>query len=53
MAVTRLDRSDRYHLKCQKSCLPDYPGVYPENPDVSQSIRQNIQRIRDIDHKKF
>ena len=37
----------------RKSCLPDYPGEYPEYPGVSQSIRANIQRIRDIDHKEI
>jgi len=36
----------------EKSCLPNYPGEYPEYPSVAQSIRANIQRIRDIDHKE-
>ena len=37
----------------RESCLPDYPGEYPEYPGVAQSIWKNIQRIRDIDHKNF
>ena len=36
----------------EKSCLPDYPGESPEYPSVAQSIRANIQRIQDIDHKE-
>ena len=60
MAVTGLDRSDRYYIPVrpvspevpEKSCLPDYPGESPEYPSVAQSIRANIQRIRDIDHKE-
>ena len=36
----------------EKCCLPDYPGEYPEYPCVAQSIRENIQRIRDFDHKE-
>ena len=36
----------------EKSCLPEYPGESPEYPGVAQSIRANIQRIQDIDHKE-
>ena len=46
------DRSDRSHPMCQKLCCADYPGEYPEYPGIAQSIRENIQRIRDIDHKE-
>jgi len=65
MAVTgldRLDRSDRpvwqtgqtgRTWSARKSCHPDYPGEYPKYPGVAQSIRENIQRIRDIDHKEI
>ena len=59
MAVTGLDRSDRSDRPVrpvspevpEKSGL-DYPGEYPEYPGIAQSIRENIQRIRDIDHKE-
>ena len=56
-AVTRLDRSDRSDRPVapevpEKCCLSDYPGESSEYPGVAQSIRANIQRIRDIDHKE-
>ena len=36
----------------RESCLPDYPGEYPEYPGVAQSIRVNIQRVRELTMKK-
>ena len=39
-------------LKVREKSHPDYPGEFPEYPGVAQSIRKNIQRIRDFDHKE-
>ena len=57
--TARLDRSDRSNvpvrpvaLKVREKSHPDYPGEFPEYPGVAQSIRENIQRIRDFDHKE-
>ena len=60
MAVTGLDRSDRSDRPVrpvspevpEKSCLPDYPGEYPEYPGIAQSIRAKIQTIRELTMKK-
>ena len=59
--TARLDRSDRYDVPVRPVALivrerkkshPDYPGEFPEYLGVAQSIRENIQRIRDFDHKE-
>ena len=57
MVVTGLDRSDRpvrpvALIVREKKSHPDYPGEFPEYPGVAQSIRKNIQRIRDFDPKE-
>ena len=59
MVTARLDRSDWYDvpvrpvaLKVREKSHPDSSGEFPEYPGVAQSIRENIQRIRDFDHKE-
>ena len=48
-----LDWSDRSHTECEEKDYPEYPGEFPEYPSAAQSIRAEIQTIRELIMKKF
>jgi len=48
----RVDRSTVAPRVPEKNC-PDYPGEIPEYPGIAQSIRAEIQTIRELTMKKF
>ena len=44
--------SYRVAPKVRENSRPDYPGEFPEYPGIAQSIRANIQTIRELTMKK-
>ena len=48
-----LDRLDRSHTECEEKDYPEYPREFLEYSGGAQSIRAEIQTIRELIMKKF